>query len=210
MTKRSSGRDDLDLETEPVLTPAGARLLEAAAELFYRQGIGAVGVDLIADHAGTTKKTLYDCFGSKSVLVATYLRRRAIDWQRFLLHRLDGLPVGDDSRVLAVFDAVQAWHEPNDRGCAFVNAYAEVGGLNHPATGVIRAEKRWMRMLFQQLSRDVGVVDADGTGALLHLVYEGTLVQATAGGQFDAWVEGRSGATAILRSAGWTVSSGRA
>jgi AcrR family transcriptional regulator len=200
MPKRRTGLDDLDLESEPVLTPAGVRLLDAAAELFYRRGIGAVGVDLIADYAGTTKKTLYDCFGSKAVLVATYLRRRAIDWREFLLARLDSVPAEDGARVLAVFDAVQAWHESDDRGCAFVNAYAEVGGLDHPAVGVIRAEKQWMRDLFQRLARDVGVADAERTGTLLHLVYEGALVQATAGGQSDTWAEARAGAAEILRA----------
>ena len=62
--------------TDPALTPAGERLLEAASELFYSRGIRAVGVDLIADVAGTTKETLYDRFGSKDGLVVLYLRRR--------------------------------------------------------------------------------------------------------------------------------------
>ncbi len=69
---------------DPALTPAGERLLDAASELFYRRGIRAVGVDLVAETAGTTKKTLYDRFGSKDELVALYLRRRARRWQSFL------------------------------------------------------------------------------------------------------------------------------
>ncbi|MGH3368001.1 MAG: helix-turn-helix domain-containing protein, partial [Nocardioidaceae bacterium] len=62
------------------LTPAGERLVEAASELFYRRGIRAVGVDLIAEVAGTTKKTLYDRFGSKDGLVVLYLQRRQHRW----------------------------------------------------------------------------------------------------------------------------------
>jgi AcrR family transcriptional regulator len=199
MARPRSGVLDLDLDTEPALTEAGGRLLDAAADLFYRRGIGTVGVDLIAEQAGTTKKTLYDCFGSKAVLVANYLRRRAIRWREFLLTRLDdpGL-AGDADRVLAVFDALQEWHEANDRGCAFVNAYAEVGGIDHPAVPVVRAEKQWMRELFRRLARGAGARDPEHTGALLHLVYEGVLVQATAGGQPDAWAEGRAGAASIL------------
>ncbi len=77
----------VNFESEPVLTRAGHRLLDAASALFYARGIRAVGVDLIADEAGTTKKTLYDCFGSKDALVALYLRRRAIRWQEFLRSR---------------------------------------------------------------------------------------------------------------------------
>ena len=71
-----------DPAPEEPLTPAGERLLEAASTLFYRRGIRAVGVDLIAETAGTTKKTLYDRFGSKDELVARYLRRRSQTWPR--------------------------------------------------------------------------------------------------------------------------------
>src|SRR5688572_33350693 len=106
------------------LTPAGERLLDAAAELFYRRGIRAVGVDLIAETAGTTKKTLYDRFGSKDALVALYLERRAERWQEFLTGRLEESGPDDADQVAAVFDAMQAWHEESERGCAFVNAYA--------------------------------------------------------------------------------------
>src|SRR4051794_29516551 len=65
----------------PSMTEAGARLLDAASDLFYRRGVRAVGVDLIAETAGTTKKTLYDRFGSKDALVALYLLRRAHRWR---------------------------------------------------------------------------------------------------------------------------------
>jgi AcrR family transcriptional regulator len=118
--------DDLRADAEPALTPAGLRVLDAATELFYRRGIHAVGVELIAERAGVTKKTLYDRFGSKDALVAQYLRRRGGRWQRFLLDRLDQRPHGAD-RALAVFDAAAEWHARSQRGCAFVNAYAELG-----------------------------------------------------------------------------------
>src|SRR4051812_43582457 len=67
------------------MTEAGTRLLDAASDLFYRRGVRAVGVDLIAETAGTTKKTLYDRFGSKDALVALYLLRRAHRWRGHLL-----------------------------------------------------------------------------------------------------------------------------
>ena len=178
---------DVDFESEPVLTPAGHRLLDAASALFYDRGIRVVGVDRIAEEAGTTKKTLYDCFGSKDALVALYLRRRAIRWQEFLRSRLDDPAAGDSvERARRVFDAAEEWHESRDRGCAFVNAYAEVGGANDPAVAVIRAEKQWMRELFRRLAGEAGVAEPDTVGNLLHLVYEGALVQATAGGDPDA------------------------
>jgi len=185
--------------SEPELTPAGHRLLDAASELFYDRGIRAVGVDLIAERAGTTKKTLYDRFGSKDALAALYLRRRAGRWQRFLLDHLDRhAPVPGPERVLGVFDALQEWHGERERGCAFVNAYGEVGGTDHPAVAVIRADKQWMRALFRSLVAAGGIADSDRTGDLLHLLYEGALVAATAGGQPDAIGDARRAAAAYV------------
>lgn len=187
-----SNDTDVDFDTEPTLTRAGARLLDAASSLFYERGIRAVGVELIAEQAGTTKKTLYDCFGSKDALAALYLRHRAIRWQQFLLARLDDVSAGDVAgQVLAVFDALAAWHEPGSRGCAFVNAYAEIGAADHPGVAVIRAEKQWMHSLFFRLLDQSGAADPEGLGNHVHLIYEGALVQATAGGRPDAIARGK-------------------
>ena len=175
-----------------LLTPAGERLLDAAAELFYRRGIRAVGVDLIAEVAGTTKKTLYDRFGSKDALVALYLRRRAHRWQSFAREHVERAPRGP-GRVLAVFDALEAWLAEQDRGCAFVNANAEIGGTGHPGESVVRAEKAAMRALFTEL------VDGDeDLGAQLHLLYEGANVAVTAGGQADGIEQARRAASRLL------------
>src|ERR1700728_4416311 len=57
--------------------PPRARILAAAGELFYRHGIRAVGVEAIAEAAGTNKMTLYRHFTSKDELVAEYLRQSA-------------------------------------------------------------------------------------------------------------------------------------
>ena len=189
----------VDFESEPVLTRAGHRLLDAASALFYARGIRAVGVDLIAEEAGTTKKTLYDCFGSKDALVALYLRRRAIRWQEFLRARLGDPETGDPvDRIRRVFDALEEWHESGARGCAFVNAYAEVGSANDPAVEVIRAEKQWMHELFLRLAGRPASPIRTRAGNLLHLVYEGALVQATAGGEPDAIGRARAAVADVL------------
>jgi AcrR family transcriptional regulator len=182
------------LQPLPPMTEAGTRLLDAASDLFYRRGVRAVGVDLIAETAGTTKKTLYDRFGSKDALVALYLLRRAHRWRDHLLARLADAE-GDGHRervVLLVFDALQTWMGAQRRGCAFVNAYAELGDGEHPAVPVIRAEKAWMRALFDTLAGDRAV------GAHLHLLYEGTLVVLTAGAEPDAADEARRAVRTVL------------
>jgi AcrR family transcriptional regulator len=181
------------------MTRVGERLAATASRLFYDRGIRAVGVDLIAEDAGTTKKTLYDRFGSKDALVALYLRRRAETWQtRVLQHLAEQHPEPGAARVLAVFDALEGWLTEQWRGCAFVNAYAEIGGTDHPALPVVRAEKSWMRRLFTALADEAAYADADRLGAQLHLLYEGAIVALTAGDETDALTLAREAAYRLL------------
>lgn len=193
MARRRSAHDG-----NTALTPAGERLLAAASDLFFARGIRAVGVDLIAETAGTTKKTLYDCFGSKDRVVALYLERRAERWQELVRARLEARP-GAPAReqVGAVFDALEEWLEGSERGCAFVNAYAELGATDHPALSVVRAEKGWMRRLFTSLVADE-VDDPDEVASWLHLAYEGAVVARTAGGDPVAVEHGRRAAMLLL------------
>ena len=180
-------------------TPAGARILDAASALFYERGIRAVGVDLIADEAGTTKKTLYDRFGSKDELVAAYLSRRADRWVAFLTDHLERhAPEPGPQRVLAVVDALEERLRQQDRGCAFINAYAEIGGTDHPGNAVIRRDKRYMRELFVRLVDEAGIADPEVVGAQAHLLYEGAIVARTAGGIEEAYDEARAAMTRLL------------
>lgn len=200
------------LQPLPAMTEAGARLLAVAGDLFYLRGVRAVGVDLIAETAGTTKKTLYDRFGSKDALVALYLLQRAHRWREHLLTRFAETGVAssrghmsgqgqlgrqektrDRERyaVLAVFDALESWVGTQGRGCAFVNAYAELGS-QHPALPIIRAEKAWMRALFNTLTGNSNM------GAHLHLLYEGTLVVLAAGGSPEAMAEARRSIRTVM------------
>lgn len=181
------------------MTPAGERLLATASELFYTRGIHAVGVDLIAELAGTTKKTLYDRFGSKDNLVALYLRQRFERWQAFIEERLAAHPPGRD-QVLTAFDALADWLATNTCGCAFVNANAEIGRTDHPGVTVIRTEKQWMRERYEQLARDAGLPAT--LGARLHLLHEGAIVALTAGGQADAVATAKATAQDLLATAG--------
>jgi AcrR family transcriptional regulator len=195
----------------PPLTPAAERLLEAASEMFYNRGIRAVGVDLIAEAAGTTKKTLYDRFGSKDGLVVLYLRRRQQRWQEFVAGHLgEGRPDGgtaeaagapEPHRPLAVLDALERWMSQQHRGCAFVNAYAELGGSDHPGLEVIRAEKRWTGDLYRRLCEESGFADPDGLASRLQLVHEGVLVMATVAAQPEAFAHGRRTAALLLDAA---------
>ena len=183
------------------LTPAGERILLAAGDLFYSHGIRAVGVETIAETAGVTKKTLYDRFGSKDALVAMYLQRRSDRWRDFVTTRLEqctSMPAA--ARILAVFDALDEWSRASSRGCAFVNAYAEIGGTGHPGVDIIRDEKAWTQALYVRLLEEGGVDagDAARLGLSLAVLHEGALVMATAGHQPDAVAHARATADVVL------------
>src|SRR6516165_6382378 len=126
--------------------PPRARILAAAGELFYRQGIRAVGVEAIAEAARTNKMTLYRHFASKDELVAEYLRQAAqasdACWGRFAQAH-----PGDALAQLRAWLAEMAGHiaDGGGRGCALVNAAVELPDKSHPARRVIEEYKSVQR-----------------------------------------------------------------
>ncbi|HWD06716.1 MAG TPA: TetR/AcrR family transcriptional regulator [Amycolatopsis sp.] len=133
---------------------AAAKVLKAASTLFYREGIHAVGVDTVAAEAGVTKAALYGNFGSKSRLVVAYLRERDRQWQE----EIDRITAGHTvpaERVLAVFDAYEAWFSRDGfRGCGFLNATSEFPDPADPVREVVRHHKTALHgYLLTQLRR---------------------------------------------------------
>ena len=190
-------------------TPAGEKILVTAADLFYHRGIRGVGVDLIADEAGVTKKTLYDRFGSKDALVAAYLTRRHERWVEWFGERLAARSAGSEpgaapgvDQVVAALELAEEWAQENERGCAFVNAHGEIGGSEHPGNAVILADKLYMLGVFTDLLRDAGRPDAEEAGAQVHLLYEGAMVAHTTRAQPNAFAAARAAARALLAPAG--------
>lgn len=181
---------------ETQLTPAARRILDAASELFYDRGITGVGVELVAERAGTTKKTLYDRFGSKDGLVVAYLEARAKRWQEYVEQHLAGSPATGTDRALAVLDALELWLAAGTRGCGFVNAYAELSNRSVAATAVVRAEKLWVRQRYTDVLVEEKVADAEQLGRRLALVHEGAIIELTAGGSVEALDDARG----VMRS----------
>lgn len=131
----------------PRLTPGAQRILEVASELFYRDGVHAVGVDTIAAESGVTKRTLYNRFGSKEHLVAIYLRARHDEWWARLEARIDEAAW---PKTLAVIDAYRDDPLPSGRGCAFLNAAGELLE-GHPGRQVIVAHKQCVQTRLREL-----------------------------------------------------------
>ncbi|QIN29291.1 TetR/AcrR family transcriptional regulator [Brevibacterium luteolum] len=186
----------VDLPLEPCTpvetTPVGQQILQAASRLFYAHGITATGVDRIVEDAGTTKRTLYQRFGSKDALVAAYLQNRAHRWQTELLQAIDDADPAEGLDI--VYDCAASWAEAGGRGCAFVNAWAEISAADHQALTAIREEKTWMLTLLTHLAGG-----DTSRGQILHLLYEGAQVDAAIGISPDAFATARATSHQILQ-----------
>ena len=176
------------------------RLLEAADELFYREGIHAVGIDRVIARADVAKASLYNIFGNKDGLITAYLRRRHEQRQEWIgraLERYDG----PADKILAVFDALQQRLSlPDSRGCAFVNAGSE--GQFFGAVAETSAEYRgWIRELFAQLAGDAGAADPDTLAVQLQLLYDGAAVSRRMDGTADGARAAKAAAATLLDAA---------
>lgn len=152
------------------------RLLGAAHELFYGNGICATGVSAVAERAGVTKMTLYAHFPSKDELVAAYLEDRDRRWREFLENKLSEREEPRE-RLLAVCEAYREYFMTREmRGCAFVNGAAELPDLDHPARQVIRRNKAGMRERLRELATETVVEDPGALAEHLFLLLEGAYV----------------------------------
>ncbi|MFJ8886472.1 TetR/AcrR family transcriptional regulator [Streptomyces sp. NPDC102402] len=162
------------MEGPRTMTPAGRRIVATAEELFYDRGITAVGVDLIAERSGVTKRTLYNQFGSKDRLVAAYLMERDQRWRSLVRGAVEACESPVEA-VTAPFDALRTWSGTNTRGCAFINALAEIPDPSHPAFRVAADQKRWLLDLFVELATAAGCPSPAALAAQLLVLHEGAL-----------------------------------
>ena len=180
------------------MTPAARRILDVASKLFYERGIHAVGVDTIAAESGVTKRTLYDRFGSKDALLVAYLRERDQRWRDLVAAHVDR-EHDTVRRALAPFDALDVWlTSHSSRGCAFVNAFAELPDADHSARQVIADSKRWLRNLFGALLADTGAADTDRLTRQLLTLHEGAIVAFSILGERTAPRDARDAAGVLL------------
>jgi len=158
------------MATLPAKPAMKDRILETADRLFYLQGIRAVGVDTIAAEIGISKRTLYNHFPSKDVLISAYLARR------FVAPRpSDKSPV---EQILGTFDSLERRFSAKDfRGCPFVNAVAELGAEDQSVRRIAIAFKESRRLWFRDLLIQLGVADPEALATQLALLVDGSIAQ---------------------------------
>jgi AcrR family transcriptional regulator len=178
---------------------ARERLLEAANELFYDEGVHTVGIDRVIERAGVAKASLYNTFGSKDELVRAYLEGRHARTSARITRYLERYRDPRD-RLLGVFEAQgELFAEPGFRGCAFVSASAE-----SPGEAVSRAAddyRGWVRGLLTGLAGEAGAPDPRQLGRQLHMIYDGASLAARMDHDPSVAAAARAAAEALLDAA---------
>jgi AcrR family transcriptional regulator len=178
---------------------ARERLLAAANELFYAEGVHTVGIDRIIEQAGVAKASLYNTFGSKDELVHAYLDSRHADTAGRITHALGRYGTPRD-RLLGVFDAQgELFAEPGFRGCAFVSASSE--SPNDVVEKAAADYRGWVRGLFTGLAREADVPDPEGLARQLQLLYDGAGLSARMDHDPSAAMAARTAAAVLLDAA---------
>jgi AcrR family transcriptional regulator len=155
------------------------RLLDAASELFYRDGV-SIGVEALCRTAGVSKRSMYQLFAGKDEVLAASLERRAPGYAA----QLTPGPQDADTpreRILYVFRRVERLSvEPEYQGCPYLAALVELKDPEHPASVVAREAKLHLQNAFRAQAELGGAADPDRLARQLMLVFDGASARAGA------------------------------
>jgi AcrR family transcriptional regulator len=180
---------------------ARRRLLQAADELFYAEGVNTVGIDRVIQHAGVAKATLYSAFGSKDELIRAYLKARHEAYQQRMENELKRRFATPRERLVGAFEIQgQSFTDPNFRGCPFISASAEArpGSTAQQESDTFR---RWIHALFFDLAQQARARDPKALAQQLVLLFDGAAVSAWMDRDPSAEAAARAVATALVDAA---------
>ena len=180
MTKRTNEATEPAapaLPSEPATSRARARILETAAELFYQEGVRAVGVDLVVERSGVAKTSLYRHFATKDDLVVAFVEQEDAEyWSDW-----DEVAAGARGDAQAELLAHLRWISrhiaaPKYRGCAFLNVATEFPSPGHPARAVAARNKTELHRRLTQLAKQLDVRNPSALADQLVLLIDGAYV----------------------------------
>lgn len=177
---------------------ARERILRAAAELFYNQGIHATGVAQIADVAHVSIRTLYQHFRTKNDLVAAYLRRFDADSPLTAEQQVLRSDLPPRERLLAIFGSPEVDHDGTVRGCPFHNAAVEAAGAMPEVARLVARHKETFRDWLTDAARQAGASDPERLGRQLAVLFEGAAALSTSCDDMRVASDARDAATALI------------
>lgn len=174
-----------------------AKILDAAAELFYARGVHAVGVNEIAARARASKLSMYRYFPSKAELVEAMLSEHSDRIHAWLESKTADAPPGPD-RLLSVFDLLMRWFaQPGYHGCTVVNTVTDTRA--DPAIAAIaRRHLTRYRDLLTTRANQADLADAPALARQLLLLIEGASVVTSIDGGAEAGLDARRAAEALI------------
>ena len=176
MAKKNSKQEAAAFASEPRPQRPRERIVASAQDLFHRHGIRGVGVDTIAEAAGTNKMTLYRHFGSKDDLIIEYLNYKG-QKSNEIWAEIEAANPGDPIGQLYGFvEKAARFIAEDDRGCDLANAAVELTEDGHPGLRVIEEFKVRQRDRLEKLCRDAGAAKSDLLADALVLLIEGARV----------------------------------
>jgi AcrR family transcriptional regulator len=153
---------------------ARERILATANELFYREGVRAIGVDTVVERSGVSKTSLYRLFESKDALIAAFAAERdRLNWEWW--DRI-AKQHADEPRALLealLSEIARRIGGPAYRGCPFLNLATEFPDDNHPGRIAARTNKEELRARLGTIIAKLGVGDPNRVASQMALLING-------------------------------------
>ena len=158
------------------------RILDAATELFYANGLRSVSADRIVAQVGITKVTFYRHFPTKEDLIVAYLERRA-EWERAAVESARAAAPGNPAEALRmIVDGIgQESCSPVFRGCPFINAAAEYADPDHPIRHVVNTHRQWFKGALEEFLVELRVPDSSRVADQLVILRDGAMISGYLG-----------------------------
>ena len=178
------------------------RIMNAAADLFYREGVQNVGIDRVIAESGVAKMSLYNNFKSKDALIAAWLQQRDANWREWFQKTVEKQATDPAQRLIAMFDALEEWFSQSDfRGCAFINSSVELVDPEHPGYQVAIEHQQAMFDYILQLVNAANIANPDTVAEQLLLLVEGSIVVAMMRRNPAAATHAKAAATTLIQAA---------
>lgn len=172
------------------------QLLSAAEKLFYERGFQAVGMDALRAASGLPLKRIYSLFNGKEAIAVAMLDRRDERWHTSLAERVDR-EVSPADRILAIFDWLFEWLAGEGyRGCAWINAFGELGGSSPEVTDAVRRHKARLRDYVNKVVSEAGASQFESDA--IFLLVEGAMVTSGIWDNADAALQAKATASRLI------------
>ncbi|MCR5980193.1 TetR family transcriptional regulator [Gordonia jinghuaiqii] len=174
-------------------------VIRVADQLFNANGVHSVGMDKVRDAAGVSLKKIYSMFPSKEALILAVLDDRSRQWNAGIAECADG-KTAPREKLLAIFDFLLGWFGADEfRGCAFINAYGELGAEMPSVADAVRRQKADFQEYVAGLVGELG--GPPSLAAQLSILAEGAQTTAAIVGSTQPADDARSAARVLIDQA---------